>query len=296
MPSRIALGGFEIALVRGGAYYWDGGVVFGVAPKTIWERLVPCDELNRIPMGFNSYVIRTDEHTILVETGGGDKMDARSLERMKLPAVPVPLRDTLAANGIDPESVDIVVNSHLHWDHCGGNTILKGERGVPAFPRAKYFAPRGEWEHAHERYIRDKVSYIDANYDPLIDNGQMTLVDGEREIAPGVRLHPAPGHTRSMMVLTAASGGKTFCFLSDLAPMSGHLSPTWTAAFDLYPVDCIASKLDWFGRAAREQWICGFGHDPAVDFSRIRAKGEKFEHVVEGTAAPARTPEAVARS
>ena len=269
--SGAVLGSFEISLIRDSIYWWDGGAFFGVVPKTLWSRKIPADELNRIPAAFNSYLIRTGEHQILIETGGGDKMDARARERMKLPPEPEPLPAAIARHGFDPEAIDIVINSHLHWDHCGGNTILTGETARPAFPRARYFAPRGEWEHAHERLIRDSVSYIDANYDPLVESGRMTLVDGDCEIAPGVRMRRAPGHNRDMTVVTAESGGRTFCFLSDLVPTSAHLQPSWVAAFDLYPLQAIETKTEWLRAAAEGDWLCGFAHDVEVDFARIVA-------------------------
>ena len=265
----IVLGDFEIALIRESVYWWDGGAFFGVVPKTLWSRKIEADELNRIPAGFNCYLIQTAEHTVLVETGGGDKADARARERMKLPPEVELLPDAIARHGFDPEAIDIVINSHLHWDHCGGNTILRQGKGTPAFPRARYFASRGEWEHAHERLSRDSVSYIDANYDPLVENGQMTLVDGDFEVVPGIWMRRAPGHNRDMMVITAASGGQTFCFLSDLAPTSAHLQPTWVTAFDLYPLQTIEVKTEWLARAVKGNWVCGFAHDSAVAFARI---------------------------
>jgi len=268
MPGAV-LGSFEISLVRDSTYWWDGGAFFGVVPKTLWSRRAPADEWNRIPAGFNSYLIRTGEHTILLETGCGDKMDARARERMKLPPETEPLPEAIARHGFDPEAIDIVINSHLHWDHCGGNTILSGGVARPAFPRARYFAPRGEWEHAHERLMRDGVSYIDANYDPLVESGQMTLVEGDYEVAPGIRMRRAPGHTRDMTVITAESGGETFCFLADMVPLAAHLQPSWIAAFDLYPLQAIETKIHWLTAAAESHWLCGFAHDPAIDFARI---------------------------
>jgi len=190
--ATVTVGDFEVSLVRHSLHWWDGGAFFGVVPKTLWSRKIEPDELNRIPLGFNCYLIRTEDHTILVETGEGDKQDARARERMGLPPESEPLPETIARHGFNPESIDIVINSHLHFDHCGGNTIL-GEGGArPAFPRARYFASRGEWEHAHERLPRDSVSYIDANYDPLVNTGQMTLVDGDCEVVPGVWMRRAP--------------------------------------------------------------------------------------------------------
>ena len=268
--SGMVLGDLEISLIRESIYWWDGGALFGVVPKTLWSRKTDSDDLNRIPLGFNCYLIQGGGHTILIETGCGDKMDARARERMRLPAESEPLPATIARHGFDPESIDIVINSHLHWDHCGGNTILGGGRATPAFPRARYYAPRGEWEHAHERLARDSVSYIDANYDPLVESGAMVLVDGDCEVAPGVWMRRAPGHNRDMMVVTAVSGGQTFCFLSDLVPTAAHLQPTWVAAFDLYPLETIESKQRWLTAAAEGDWLCGFGHDVAVDFARIQ--------------------------
>src|SRR3954469_5180985 len=137
--------------------------MFGVVPKPLWTRHTPADELNRVPLGFNCYVVRTGDHTVLIETGGGDKLDARARERARLPALAEPLPEVIARQGIDPETIDIVINSHLHWDHCGGNTVLSANGPIPAFPHAQYFAPRAEWAHAHEHHVRDSVAYIDSN-------------------------------------------------------------------------------------------------------------------------------------
>ena len=267
--STISVGDFEVSLICHSIHWWDGGAFFGVVPKTLWSRKIESDELNRIPAGFNCYLIRTGDHTILVETAEGDKQDARARERMKLPPESEPLPETIARYGFDPEAIDIVINSHLHFDHCGGNTILCDGGARAAFPRARYFAARGEWEHAHERLARDKVSYIDANYDPLVDTGQMTLVDGDCEVVPGVWMRRAPGHNRDMMVITAESAGRTFCFLSDMVPTVAHCQPTWVTAFDLYPVEAIETKMKWLEAAVKGNWVCGFAHDSQVAFARI---------------------------
>jgi glyoxylase-like metal-dependent hydrolase (beta-lactamase superfamily II) len=279
--SGIELGGFRITLIRDSCYWWDGGAMFGVVPKTLWSRKIPADDLNRVRMGFNCYLIETGDHTILVETGGGDKMEPRFRERAGMDPVPTPLPEVIARAGFDPERIDIVVNSHLHWDHCGGNTRLTPEGAVPNFPRARYYTARGEWEHAHDRHPRDAVSYIDTNYDGLVASGQMQLVEGEFEVAPGVRLHPAPGHNRDLMIVTASSEGRTFCFWSDLIPSAAHVQPTWVAAFDLYPLTAIDTKTAWLARAADENWITGFGHDAEVAFASIaRHPRKQFEAVV----------------
>jgi glyoxylase-like metal-dependent hydrolase (beta-lactamase superfamily II) len=275
-PFRTTVGDFQITLVREGVYHWDGGAMFGVVPKTLWGPRFPSDELNRVPLAFNCYVVETGDHTILIETGGGDKMDGRARDRMKLPAASQPLPNIIAAQGVDPERIDVVINTHLHWDHCGWNTTVTGGVAKPTFPRATYFTRRAEWEHAHERHVRDSVSYIDANYDPLVDSGLMKLLDEDREIVPGVRVQLAPGHNRDMMVVTAASRGETFCFFSDLVPTSLHVTPTWVPAFDLFPLQTIDTRTRLLTRAAEEHWICGWGHDPDNAFSRVELSKGKF--------------------
>jgi glyoxylase-like metal-dependent hydrolase (beta-lactamase superfamily II) len=268
-PDTIALGNFEIERVNDAVHWWDGGAVFGVVPKSLWGRKVEADEWNRIPLAFNCYLVRTDEHNILIETGLGDKRDARARGFMNVPAMTEQLPEVLARRGIDPESIDIVINSHLHWDHVGGNTILRGDSATAAFPHARYVVSRAEWEHAHERHLRDAASYLDANYDPLVESGQMTLVDGDYEVAPGVRMRRAPGHNRDMMVITAESGGQTFCFFSDLVPTAAHVQPTWVAAFDLSPMETIENKMRWLAAAADGEWRCSFAHETKLAFARI---------------------------
>jgi len=258
----IEIGNLRVTLARAGVYCWDGGAFFGVVPKTLWNPLMPADEQNRVPAGFNCYVVETGSQRILIETGGGERHDEKSRERMKLPQgsgrVPV-----------DPTGIDVVINSHLHWDHCGGNTLDSPDRVTPAFPMARYFTQRGEWEHARERLVRDAVSYRGINYDPLIAGGQMTLLDGDSKVAPGVEMRVTPGHNRDMCIVLARSKGETFCFWSDLIPTAVHVHPSWVAAFDLYPLTTIENKARLLDQAVRERWWCGFAHDPNIAFARI---------------------------
>jgi glyoxylase-like metal-dependent hydrolase (beta-lactamase superfamily II) len=271
LGARLVLGDVEITRICYGTYRWDGGAFFGVVPKTLWSRKMAADDQNRVEAAFNCYLVQTPDHRILIETGCGDKPDARARERMAMPREHVPLTEVLRAHGFDPESIDIVVNSHLHWDHCGGNTVLgaPGESPRPAFPNARYLASRPEWEHAHERLSRDGISYIDANYDPLVQSGQMALVEGDHEVVPGVWMRRAPGHNRDMMVVTVTRDAGAFCFLSDLVPTAAHLQPTWVAAFDLFPLESIETKTRWLSAAVEGNWYCGFAHEVALPFARI---------------------------
>jgi glyoxylase-like metal-dependent hydrolase (beta-lactamase superfamily II) len=264
----LQLGDIRITLVRAGSYWWDGGAMFGVVPKTLWSKFQPADELNRIEAAFNCFVIETGERRILVETGGGVRHDERARDRMRLPAPPL-LPDVLAQHGFDPETVDTVINTHLHWDHCGGNTLGEGDRIFPALPRARYFTQRGEIDHAREQHPRDAVSYRAVNYESLVETGRMHLLEGDGEVAPGVEVRVAPGHNRDMMVVLVRSRGETWCQFADLIEYASQVTPTWVSAFDLFPLETIANRTELLTRAADEGWWCSFGHDPAVAFAKI---------------------------
>ncbi len=249
--------------------------MFGVVPKTLWSKQQHSDELNRVEAGFNCFVIETGSQRILVDTGGGVRHDEKARERMRMPD-PARLDEALAGQGFAPESIDIVVNTHLHWDHCSGNTVDRGGKIFPALPNARYMTQRGEVDHAREQHPRDAVSYQAVNYEPLIESGHMHLLSGDAEIAPGVEVRVAPGHNRDMMIVMVRSRNETWCNLSDLAPFRGHITPTWVAAFDLYPLETIATKTEVLQRAAGEDWLCSFGHDPDVAFTRIETKEGKW--------------------
>jgi len=172
------------------------------------------------------------------------------------------LPDAFTSAGIRPEEVDIVINSHLHFDHCGWNTTRTPSGTiVPTFPNARYFAHRGEVEHGHLQLERDAVSYISDNYDPLIQSGQMTLLDGPGEIVPGISVDLYPGHTAQLMSIDITSGGQHACYISDLIPTAAHLDPTWVMGYDLDPVTCIEQRKRFYSRAIPEQWLVLFTHD-----------------------------------
>ena len=263
---KISLGDFELTVVSDGIYYLDGGAFFGVVPKVMWERKLPADEKNRVPTGLNSVVVRSGEKTILIETGIGNKLPEKMAKIYNQPAR---LLDNLAAAGIAPEDVDIVINSHLHFDHCGWNTIRNGDKVVPTFPRATYYAQEGEWRHARQQHERDAVSYMTVNYDPLVENGQMELLNGNREIVPGVSVEIFPGHTENMQAVILHSGGKTACYISDLIPTRAHLDPTWVMAFDLSPIATIDNRKRYYARAIPEKWLTIFTHDSQIPWAHI---------------------------
>ena len=287
------LGDFELTVVSDGTYPLDGGAFFGVVPKVMWSRKVASDGRNYVTAGLNSLLIRmegppTGKQTVLVETGIGNKLSERMI---KFYGQPAKLLDNLAAAGIAPEDIDIVINSHLHFDHCGWNTVRdKNGKIVPTFPRAKYYAPEGEWQYARRPSERDSISYIPDNYDPLVESGQMTLLKGGEEIVPGISVKTFPGHTAHMQAIIIrgsqnphplaknarrvghppdSSHVPTACYISDLMPTTAHIDLTWGMAFDLYPLHTIESKKQYYARALPEKWLTVFTHDPITPWAYV---------------------------
>src|SRR4029077_19596814 len=204
------------------------------------------DERNFVQAGLNSLLVRTGKHTVLVETGIGKKL---SDKMVKIYGQPAKLLENLAAGGVSPEDIDIVINTHLHFDHSGWNTVRRRDQVVATFPKAKYYVQEGEWQHGREQHIRDSISYISENYDPLILSGQMQLLRGDQEIVPGVSVTVFPGHTAHMQAVVVTTGGKTACYISDLIPTAAHIDLTWVMAFDLFPIDTINSRKRYYDRA-----------------------------------------------
>jgi len=273
--ASIEIGDFRVTLVRAASYWWDGGTFFGVVPKTLWSKTQPCDELNLIEAGFNCFVVEDAANRILIETGGGVRHDARACERMRLPRPPG-IREVLSAHGFEPSSFDLVINTHLHWDHAGGNTVDENGQVLPAIPNARYVTQRGELEHARERHPRDSVSYRQVNYEPLVESGQMYLLDGDSEILPGLEVQVVPGHNRSMMIVVLRSKGGTWCHFADLVQFAANVTPTWVSGFDLFPLEGIDNKTRLLGQAAAENWWVSFGHDPACGFAKVEVKEGKW--------------------
>jgi glyoxylase-like metal-dependent hydrolase (beta-lactamase superfamily II) len=278
VTAHISLGDFQITAIQAGVYYPDGGCMFGVIPKDRWSGVVSVNEANRVRLSLNCYVVETGEHTVVIETGGGTRVDSDAALSGGLVA-PFPLPELIAHAGIDPLRVDTVINSHLHWDHCGGNLTGRNGRSDLSFPHAKYYCSKGEWQHAHEMNPRDAISYDPRNFDSLVRSGRMELVEGMHEPVAGVRMQSAPGHTRDLRVVTVKSGADTFCFLSDLVPTTAHLLPGWSPAFDLFPLDSLNSKIKWLSKAAAERWKCGFAHDPKIAFGVVNKQFAMVEEV-----------------
>ena len=274
---RLRLGDYDIYGLRDGFFYLDGGAMFGVVPKTLWEKKCPADAQNRIRLALNSLLIKTPAALVLVETGIGSKLDRKFQDIYCLEQNPG-LLGSLARLGFAPEEIDFVINTHLHFDHCGGNTI-RDEKGavVPAFPRARYIIQKGEWEWAMNPHEREKGSYQDENFRPLADFGLLRLVDGDAPVTEGVEVMLAPGHTARHQCVKVVSGGKTLVYLGDLVPTSAHIGLAYGMSYDLHPLENLENKRKLYSQAVAEDWILAFVHDPVRYFGRVGKVNQKFE-------------------
>lgn len=267
----MRLGDLQLQIVSDGEFRLDGGAMFGVVPKVLWERVKPADEQNRIRMATHCLLVQSDAGTLLVDTGLGDRHDAKFRAMFGMPDDATRLPDSLAAAGVALDDVDHVVLTHLHFDHCGWNTTRDGGGLRPTFPNARYWLCRGEVEHARQPSPRDRASYLADNWEPLIEAGAVELFDDEAEPMPGVRAVKAPGHNRDMcVVLLDGGGGERGIYLADLVPTAAHLPYPWVMAYDLFPLETIESKRLWLPRAHEGGWLCVFEHDADVTFARLR--------------------------
>ena len=271
-PSAITIGPYTVHFLSGGRFRLDGGAMFGVVPKVLWNRTAPADERNRIRMAMNCLLIEGDGKRVLVDAGSGTKDDAKFRDIYAIER-PEGLIEDLRAAGIAPEQVDTVALTHLHFDHCGGGTS-RGEDGVvrPTFPKAHYLVRRQEWDDAHHANERNRASYLSDNYDPLAQSGQLILHAQDIEILPGVWMKNLPGHTLGHQGVFFDIPGARALYAVDLIPTAAHLPLPFIMGYDLYPMMTLETKRAVLKDAIRENWIILLEHDP--DLRAVRIGGE----------------------
>jgi glyoxylase-like metal-dependent hydrolase (beta-lactamase superfamily II) len=270
MPDWLPLGDCELLVVSDGVLWLDAGSVFGVTPRVMWEtRVEPLDEEHNLPVGLNCLLVRSQGKVILVETGVGNK--ATRVPRGCGVAQAGTLLADMARQGIRPEDVDIVINTHLHFDHCGGNTIYRDGKLTLTFPRARYFLQKGEWEEANHPNERTRASYLPENLEPLADSRQLELVEGEAEVIKGVRILPAPGHTAHHAIVEVASAGQTALYIGDLVQHHLMLERlAWISSFDELPLVSLETKKRILERAIDENDLLVCVHCPPPGLGRLR--------------------------
>lgn len=266
----MLFGDYRVEVFPEAEFWLDGGAMFGVVPRSLWSRVAPPDESNRVRLSTNCLYVEAGAQRILVETGVGDKFSPRHAEMYGI-ARELPLGERLRAlTGCAPEEITVVVNTHLHFDHAGGNTTHdESGRSVPTFPNARYLVSRAEFEHAESPHERDRASYLPENWRPLAESGQLELMPDAYEVVPGLTLETVAGHSRTMQCVRLERAGRTLYGFADLVPTRAHVAPAWIMGYDLYPVETLEAKKRLLPQAAREGWLCLFYHDAEVPLARL---------------------------
>jgi glyoxylase-like metal-dependent hydrolase (beta-lactamase superfamily II) len=271
----IELGDVRVHLLRGAGFALDGGALFGVVPRAVWEKTDPPDEKNRVALAANVALIETAGRRVLVDTGMGERWSAAEVDRYRLEPGRG-LADELAQRGLSADDVDVVVNTHLHFDHAGGNTRQEGGRLRPAFPRARYVVQLGEWEDATHPHERNRASYREGDFVPLAEARQLQTVQGEVEVAPGVRVVPVGGHTAYHQMVVVEGGGQRLVIPTDLVPTAAHVALPFIMSYDLFPVGTLETKRRLLAEAAEQGWLLLLYHDPRTVVVRVKREKERY--------------------
>jgi glyoxylase-like metal-dependent hydrolase (beta-lactamase superfamily II) len=281
LVDTLTIGRLRVHTIQAGGQKLDGGAMFGIVPKPLWERRIVPDERNRIQLGMRCLVIEHESGVVVVDTGSGNKETAKfhdiyGIENAGANGRTL-LEDGLAQIGVRPEDVAIVIDTHLHFDHAGGNTYI-GEGGVPqlTFPKARYILQRGEWVYATHTNERTAGSYFPHNFAPVAAADAFDFVDGEREIVRGIRVVPTPGHTPFHQSVLIESDGETAFYPADLVPTASHLPLAWIMGYDVEPLVTLETKRAMLNKAARDGWLLIFEHDAAIATAKVRMDGKGF--------------------
>jgi glyoxylase-like metal-dependent hydrolase (beta-lactamase superfamily II) len=281
----MQIGDYRLEIIPDTEFRLDGGAMFGVVPRLLWERVSPADEFNRIRMNMNCVFIDTGADKILIETGIGEKWTEKELSMYGI-FRENPLAETLLEKtGCTTDDITIVVNTHLHFDHAGGNTIARtADATQPQFRNARYFVSKSELDHAMNPHERDRASYLPSNWEPLIESEQLELQPDDYEVVDGLRMQTVTGHSQTMQTWRLDRGGQTVYGFADLIPTRNHLALPWIMGYDLYPTETLEFKKSVLPKAVDQGWLCLFYHDIDAPLRTVRMLDGKLTSEAYGPA------------
>ena len=274
--TQMPFGEFRLTTLHDGPFRLDGGAMFGVVPRPLWEAKAPADDRHRIQMAMRPLLIEGSWGRMIVDCGAGDKMSAKERDIYALDRSRT-LDDALGEVGLSSDSIELVLASHLHWDHFGGATVRGGGVLTPRFGNARYIIRAAEWEDATHPHERNRASYLADDFVPLRHADVVDFFDGDQTIRPGVRVVRTGGHTGQHQIVFIESAGRTAVFVADLIPTTAHLQDAWVMGYDLFPMETLAFKKRFIREAIEREYLIFFEHDPHVAAGYIREQeGRRF--------------------
>ena len=277
----MQIGQYEIHALVAGRFALDGGAMFGVVPRPLWERTNPPDARNRVAMAARALLVIGNGRKILVDTGNGSKFPPKLAEIYRIDTPPGIMEHELSRFGLFPSDITDVVLTHLHFDHAGGSTVMTDHGPRPAFPQARYYVQRDHWKSAQHPTERDRASFFPDDYLPLERDGVLEFLDGEGEIFPGISLRLFHGHTRALQCPLIRGDAKAVLFCADLIPMAAHVQLPWIMGYDLRPLETLEEKRAILQSAADEEWVLFLEHDPAIDGVTVKHGAKGIERASE---------------
>ena len=272
----MKVGNYTLYSIETSQFSLDGGAMFGIIPKTLWEKEAPADEYNRIQMVTRSLLVVSNERKIIIDTGNGDKWDDKNRSRYNIDLDKINLSSSLEKYGFIPADITDVFCTHLHFDHAGGNTSIEDGKIVPTFPNATYWIHQDNWDLANSPSEKDRGSYLAENWSVLAENGMIEYVTDREEFLPGIEIMLTYGHTNGMMHPLIKDGNKTVYYAADIFPMAAHVPLAWVMAYDLNPVQTIKEKRSLLPTMVDKNWTVFFEHDPLRQAGKVTMDGKHY--------------------